>query len=211
MTFKLYYTSASCGAASYIAASLAGLKFDSEQVSLPTHKTASGADFYAINKKGNVPTIVFEDGTVISENVACLAYISSQAKEDSDLFAPPSTSTVAYFDFLDKLGYVNSELHRSYGALFAKDMDETARAKALARAVDKAKFFLTSILGSNKYACGDKISVIDIYAYIVFTWSAFLGSDLDEMNPAAKEFVERMRGLPQIAKIHEEMNAAQKA
>ncbi len=214
MAFKLYYTSTSCGAASYIAASLAGLEFDSEQVSIPTHKTASGADFYAINKKGNVPTLVFDDGTVISENVASLAYIASQTTKDNYLPAPPciKSETVAYFDFLDKLGYVNSEMHKAYAPLFMdRDLDATKKAKAVARVVEKGKFFTDNYLGENKFVGGDKPSVIDIYAYIVFTWSSYIGVDLAERNPTAAEFVERMKAVPQIAKAHEEMNAAPKA
>jgi hypothetical protein len=71
-TFKLYYTATSCGAANYISATLAGHKFDSEQVSLQTHRTTvTDQDFYAINPKGNVPTIV-ADGLFLNENAATL-------------------------------------------------------------------------------------------------------------------------------------------
>ena len=54
---KLYYTATSCGAANFIAAHILGLPIESEVVVLATHKTASGADFYTVNAKGNVPTI----------------------------------------------------------------------------------------------------------------------------------------------------------
>ena len=116
-SFKLYYTAHSCGAASYISAKLAGLTFDSEIVDLKSHKTASGVDFYTINSKGNVPTIVFDDGTTLTENVATLGYIASQAKSDSKLYAPPAYGTKEYFAFLDKLAFVNTELHKSFGKL----------------------------------------------------------------------------------------------
>ena len=213
MGFKLYYTPSSCGAASYIAASLAGLKFDSEQVSIATHKTASGADFYAINKKGNVPAIVSDDGTVLSENVACLSYIASQATKDSDLLVPPCEKKLEYFDFLDKLGYVNSELHKAYSPIFMNpNMDATTKAKAVERVVQKSIYYTDNILGSKTFALGgDKPSVIDIYAYIVFTWSQYLGIDLNNKNPVAAAFVERMRAMPKIAKLHDEMNAAASA
>jgi len=42
---KLYYTPTSSSAAFCISATIAGLKFDSEQVSIGTHKTASVACF----------------------------------------------------------------------------------------------------------------------------------------------------------------------
>ncbi len=73
---KLYYTSTSCGAASFIAAFTAKVNIQTEQVDIGTHLTASGADFYAINSKGNVPTLVLDDGTVLNENTAILQYIA---------------------------------------------------------------------------------------------------------------------------------------
>lgn len=51
---KLFYTPTSCGAASFIAAHIAGVALETETVELSTHLTASGADFYTINPKGNV-------------------------------------------------------------------------------------------------------------------------------------------------------------
>lgn len=49
---KLYYSPTSCGKASFIAAAVAGVSIETEQVDIRAHKTASGADYYAINPKG---------------------------------------------------------------------------------------------------------------------------------------------------------------
>ena len=73
---KLYYTPTSCGAASFIAAVAAQVPLQTEQVDIKEHKTASGANFYDINPKGNVPALVLDDGTVLNENVAVLQYIA---------------------------------------------------------------------------------------------------------------------------------------
>jgi hypothetical protein len=75
---KLYYTPVSCGAASFIAALAAGVKIDAEQVDIGTHVTNSGADYYSINTKGNVPCLVLDDGTVLNEGAAVLQYIADQ-------------------------------------------------------------------------------------------------------------------------------------
>ncbi len=90
-------------------------------------------------------------------------------------------------------------------------MDETRRNKAIAKAVDKELFFTENILGSKKFVGGDKPSVIDIYAYFVFTWSQYVDIDLKEVNPVAVAFINRMKALPQIARLHDEMNAATEA
>lgn len=75
---KLYYTSTSCGASSFIAAFVAGIHIDCEQVDLKTHLTASGANYYTINPKGNVPCLVLDDGTVLNEGAATLQFIADQ-------------------------------------------------------------------------------------------------------------------------------------
>ncbi len=212
MSFKLYYNPKTCGGAVYIAASLARLKFESEQVVMETHKTASGVDFYTINKKGSVPALVFDDGTLLTETVASFAWISSKATEDTELQAPPCPKSLAYYEFLDKLGYVNAEMHKAYMPLFFDHaMDETRKAKAKAKAIDKGLFFADNILGSKSFVMGDKPSVIDIYAYFVLGWSEHAGIDLKEKNAVGAAFVERMKALPQIAKLHAEMEAATKA
>jgi hypothetical protein len=71
----------SCGAANYIAAHIAGVQFDSEEVNIRTHVTASGTDFYKINPKGNVPALVLSNGVLLNENGASLQYIADQAPE----------------------------------------------------------------------------------------------------------------------------------
>jgi glutathione S-transferase len=82
---KLYYTATSCGAASFISAHTAGLRFECETVDLQTHRTASGADFYAVNPKGNVGTLVLDDGTLLNENVAILSYIADKVIGNSNI------------------------------------------------------------------------------------------------------------------------------
>ena len=74
---KLYYTSTSCGAASFISAFSANINLETEQVDIRSHITSSGADFYSINPKGNVPALVLDNGTLLNENVAVLSYIAS--------------------------------------------------------------------------------------------------------------------------------------
>jgi glutathione S-transferase len=78
---KLYYTSTSCGAATFISAFVGGVQLETEQVDIGTHLTASGADFYKINSKGNVPALVLNDGTVLNENSAVLQYVADLVSE----------------------------------------------------------------------------------------------------------------------------------
>ena len=75
---KLYYHPHSSAAASFIAAVAAGVHIEVEQIDFATKKTTSGADFFTINPKGNVPALVLDDGTVLNEGSAVLQYIADQ-------------------------------------------------------------------------------------------------------------------------------------
>jgi glutathione S-transferase len=45
----------------------AGLPFELVRVSTKSHKTADGGDFYAINPKGYVPVLDWDDGERLTE------------------------------------------------------------------------------------------------------------------------------------------------
>jgi len=77
---KLYYTPTSCGAASFIAAIAAGVHIETEQVIKVPRTTASGVDFYTINPKGNVPTLILDDGTILNEGAATLQFIADMVR-----------------------------------------------------------------------------------------------------------------------------------
>ena len=201
--FKLYYTSTSCGAASYIVASLAGVDFDSEQVDLRAHKTQSGADFYAINPNGSVPTVVLEDGSVLAQNVATLTYI---ADRNPSANLAPAAGTAARYQYLDRLGFVNSELHTSFGKLFNPALSEADRVAATKVAKGKAKFFVEHVLKGD-FVLGSDVSAADVYAYIVFSWAPFLKLDLSEVAGVDK-FSARVKAVAGVVEAHEKMNAA---
>jgi glutathione S-transferase len=75
---KLYYSPSSAGAAAFLAAHVGGIHLDTEQVNMKDHITSTtGVDYYTINTKGTVPCLVLDDGTVLSDVVAVLAYIGS--------------------------------------------------------------------------------------------------------------------------------------
>lgn len=200
--FKLYYTPTSCGAANYIVASLAGVEFDAEQVNLRSKRTASGADLRKTNVKGNLPTLVLADGTVLNENIATLSYLADQGV---GLAPPPGPGRYAY---LNALGFVNSELHPAFGHLFSTTLDDANRKAANKVALEKARYFTDEILAGGDYVLGSaKAGAVDIYAYVVLSWAKFLDVDLSK-NADAVNFIQRIAALPQVAAAHAKMEAA---
>lgn len=202
--FKLYYTDGTSGAANFIAACLAELDFESEQVDLATKKTASGADFYQVNPKGNVPTIVLPDGSYLNENVATLTFISEQNKS-SNLIPKHSP---AKFHFFNALGFINSEMHPAFGVLFYPFPDDAAKDKAKEKALSKVRLFVDYCLAGKKFILeGDELTTVDIYAYVVFSWADGLGVDLSGIEEVV-DFNERVSKYPGVSDALEKIKAA---
>lgn len=206
---KLYYTPTSCGAASYIVATAAGLKFDSEQVNLGTHKTASGVDFYTVNPKGNVPTLVLADGTLLNENAATLLYLGDQ---NPSAGLTPASGTSQRYVLINQLSWLSSELHAGVGTLFNPSWNEETKKQKIANANKKLAYLQDTILekGKKQFILGDKFSVADSYAYVILGWLGFLGLKLEDY-PQLKAYREHIAALPFVVKAHAAMNEAPKA
>jgi len=205
MPFKLYYTPTSCGGANFIAAHIGGLKFDSETVDLKTHKTASGADFYAVNPKGNVPTVVTSDGLVLAENIATLLYINDRiVAEGAGEALAPAHGSREWYAFLHNLSFVATELHKAIGYLFFPTLTDEARAAHKSTLVTKRLKDFEELLGGKKFLNGDKLTVADIYAYVVLSWTGYVGVDLTPF-PVAQAFFTRVKELPKVQAAHAAM------
>ncbi|NUO50487.1 MAG: glutathione transferase GstA [Polyangiaceae bacterium] len=200
--FKLYYTPTSCGAANFLAATIGDLAFDSETVDLRTHKTKSGTDYYTINPKGNVPTIVFPDGSILNENVATLTYLADKGNAG---LAPKEGSQERYA-YLNDVGFVASELHPAYGALFNPNLTPELREAATnnaRRRVDKLVGLLDG--GKKPFLNGKSLSAADLYAFIVLGWSKSLGVNIP---PAAQAYVDGISKLDKVTKAKAAMASA---
>jgi len=109
---KLYFSPGACSLSPHIVLSEAGIKADLEQVDLKTKKTKSGADFTAVNPKGQVPTLVLDSGQTLTEGPAIVQYLADQ-KPQSGL--APQAGTFERYRLQEWLNYITSELHKSFG------------------------------------------------------------------------------------------------
>ena len=97
---KLYYSPGACSLSPHIVVREAGINTDLEQVDLRAKKTKSGADYTAVNAKGQVPTLVLDNGQVLTEGPAIVQFLADQ-KPDSGL--APRNGTIERYR-LQKFG-----------------------------------------------------------------------------------------------------------
>ena len=198
---KLYYTPTSCGASSFICAYIKGLKMECEVVDLLTHKTESGADFYSINPKGNVPSIVLDDGTVLNENISCLEYIADQP---GYILAPDRDSNERY-KVRQLLSFLSSELHASIGLFFNPNSKEESIRQFVKSVFDKKMNYLQKhIIKDNMYVYGNQFTIIDVYLHIILSWTGYVNINLSDY-PVAERYFKGIRELSFVKEARQRM------
>src|SRR5262245_24368437 len=113
---KLYYAPGACSLSPHISAREAGLDLELEKVDLRARKTERGRDFLAINPKGYVPALELDDGQVLTEGPAIVQYLADQRPASG---LAPASGTFERYRLQEALGFINSELHKTYSPLFS--------------------------------------------------------------------------------------------
>ncbi|BBI91721.1 putative glutathionine S-transferase [Serratia symbiotica str. Tucson] len=167
---KLFYKAGACSLSAHIVLCEAGLDFTAEKVDLVQKKTKSGADYLSINPKGQVPALLLDDGSLLTEGVAIVQYLADRVP-DRDLM--PAAGTLSRYHAIEWLNYIATELHKGFSPLFnPKTPDEY---KAIARAKLEQQFnYLDSVLAKQHYLLGSRFSVADTYLFTVLRWAMTL-------------------------------------
>jgi glutathione S-transferase len=170
---KIYFSPLACSLASRIAIYEAGAEATFVEVDPKTKRTLDGADFRQINPLGLVPTIVMDDGNILTENAAILQYL---AERFPDAHLAPDDA-LGRARLRQWLSYVGTELHKAlYVPLLTKDAPEGAKTFALSRAQSRLGH-LAAHLEGRPYLL-DAFSVADAYLFAVLNWSSVTPVDL---------------------------------
>ncbi|APR80781.1 Glutathione S-transferase [Minicystis rosea] len=132
----VYFSPLACSMATRIALYDAGAGATYIEVDPKTKRTTEGKDFRDIHPLGLVPTIVTDDGRVLTENAAILQYVAARYPEAK--LAPQDPFEHARLQ--QWLCFIGTELHK---ALFAPLFDAKAPAEAKAYALEKGQSRLT--------------------------------------------------------------------
>jgi len=171
---KLYFTSSFGGNSTFLAAYCAGISIPCEVVVFPLEAlTASGINFESINPSGELPALVFGNGTILSGDVAIMGYI---ADKNPGSIAPLAESADAYL-MQEVLHVVVSPLHSSIALLRNAGQDAQIR-DFLTLIIKKKLIYINDVLLKDKmFVVGSTLSIADIYLYTVLSWILQDGAD----------------------------------
>jgi glutathione S-transferase len=190
---KLFYAPGACSLASHIVAQELGIKLDLDKVNLSTKTADSGADFAALNPKGYVPALQLDDGSVLTEGTAIVQYL---ADSKSGAKLAPVNGTIDRYRLQALLGYINSELHKSFSPLFNPAASPETRAERQAY-LRKRYAYIENELKGKSYLMGENFTVADAYLFTVTNWATMVKLDLSEF-PNLMAFQRRVAARPAV-------------
>lgn len=185
----LYYAPGACSQASHIALIESGTPHKLVKVGRDK-QTDDGRDFRSINPKGYTPALELDDGTVLTESVAILAYVADLSGK---LLAKNGLDR---WRALEAVAFMTTELHGNFRPFFYPDTTETEKEKA-GKMLAVRFATLAEQLGDNTFLVGGQMTIADAYLFVMLTWAAMMGIAVPELLGA---YAVRMKSVPSVAK-----------
>jgi glutathione S-transferase len=191
---KLYFSPGACSLSPHIVARELGIELQLEKVDTKNKKIiATGADYLAVNPKGYVPALELDGGGLLTEGPAIVQYLADKKPEAK--LAPPN-GTLERYRLQEMLGFINSEIHKTYSPLFNQKISPELREERLAY-LRKRYSIIEKQLANQAYLFGDQFTVADAYLFAVTNWSRAVRLDLSEY-PNVLAFQKRVAARPAV-------------
>jgi glutathione S-transferase len=175
---KLYFSPGACSLAPHIVALEAGIPVDLVRVDTRTKKTADGGDYLTKNPKGYVPALELDGGQVLTEGPVIMQYLADR-KPESGLV--PAAGTMERYRVQEMLGFINSEIHKTYSPLFRDQTPPEVR-REREEHLRKRYAIIEAALAGKPYLFGDALTIADAYLYTVTRWAGPLKVDLADLR-----------------------------
>ncbi|HET7506029.1 MAG TPA: glutathione transferase GstA [Kofleriaceae bacterium] len=190
---KLYFAPGACSLSPHIVAQEAGIPLTLVKVDTGTKKLADGGDYWAINPKGYVPALQLDSGELLTEGPAIVQYLADQ--KPATKLVPPA-GTLERYHVQEMLGYINSEIHKTYSPMFRPNTPPDLR-KEREEYLRKRYALVEKQLAKGPYLFGEQFTVADGYLFVVTSWANYLKIDLSEF-PNLLAFQARVAARPAV-------------
>ncbi|MFI7783701.1 glutathione S-transferase [Citrobacter amalonaticus] len=191
---KLFYKPGACSLASHITLRESGKDFTLDGVDLMKKRLENGDDFFAVNPKGQVPALLLDDGTLLTEGVAIMQYLADSVP-DRQLLAP--VSSISRYKTLEWLNYIATELHKGFTPLFRPDTPEEYKPTVRAL-LEKKMQYVDAALKERQWICGSRFTIADAYLFTVLRWAYAVKLNMDGLENIAA-YMKRVAERPGVA------------
>lgn len=195
---KLYYAPGTISIAVAIALEEAGMAYETVKISF-ADADQTKPDYVALNPKGRVPTLITDNGQVLTETGALLDYIAASAP-DAGLVpdAPEDAAHMrAVMYYLASTFHV-AHAHKMRGSRWADQQSSfDDMAAKVPETMAACAAYVEAECFRGDYTCGDQISVADPYLFIVCNWLAGDGVTVSNY-PKIEAFIARMEARDSV-------------
>ena len=185
---NLYYAPGACSLADHIALIEAGIPYSLTSIDR-AKRTEDGRDFLSVNPRGYVPALELDDGTVLTENLAILAYI---AHRSDTLFTEDGMTP---WRALEAISFMSTSIHGAYVPFFKNLPDEEKERARVALVKHFAS--VADQLGDRSFLLGERMTIADPYLFWVLRSAPVSGVELPER---LQTYFARMSELPSVRK-----------
>ena len=190
---KLYFSPGACSLSPHIVAQEVGIPLTLVKVDTAKKTLADGGDYWAVNPKGYVPAMELDNGELLTEGPTIVQYLADR-KPDAKLLPP--AGTMERYRVQEMLGYINSEIHKTYSPLFRPTTTPELR-KDREEYLRKRYGLIEKQLAKGPYLFGEQFTVADAYLFTVTNWANFVKLDLSEF-PNLLAFQARVAERPGV-------------
>jgi len=183
---KLFYESGTSALASHIALIEAGFSPELIKVDIPTHRTMAGDDYYQVNPKGCLPSIIFQNGQKLTETVAILDWAAQQSEA-----LKPQTEEER-MRLIEMLAFISTEIQKPFILTIFMPGEE---AIAMVRGMVASRFELLGPLVGDTYLLGDHYTTADALLYVMLRWAGMSGI---EVPANMAEYIQRIEARPAV-------------
>ena len=198
---KLYYAPGACSLGIHVLLEEIGKPYETATV-----KLMEGAqykpEFTAINPKSKVPTLVRDDGSVLTEFPA-IAYWLARTNPQSGLLPDDPDTQARVFEAMD---YVVATLHmQGFARMFRPENfspkpEDAEAVKAKGREIfEKGLALVDKALAGKEYLGGASLSIADAALFYVEFWAA--GRMKMTLPPNCAAHYQRMLARPAVRKV----------
>ena len=191
---KLFYKPGACSLASHITLRESGKDFTLNGVDLMQKRLENGDDFFAVNPKGQVPALLLEDGTLLTEGVAIMQYLADSVA-DRQLLAP--AGTIARYKTIEWMNYIATELHKGFTPLFRPDTPEEYK-PTVRTLLEKKLQYVNASLKDDQWICGPRFTIADAYLFTVLRWARAVKLNMEGLSHI-DAYMARMAERPAVA------------
>lgn len=186
---KLIYAQGACSLSVHICLRELGLAHEAIRVDLK-HKRV----LESYNPKSYVPALVLEDGTLLTEAISILQYLS---EANGGVFMPYGSIDRA--KCTGWLAYVSSELHKGVAPLFHKEALSPDFRMQTEEKIHRRLQFMDEALSASEYLTSE-YSIADMYALAILRILTHVGIDLSRFHWIS-EYKQRLESRSVIADV----------